>query len=556
MEALSNPVVATILFLGILVFVHEAGHFLVGKWCGISVEVFSIGFGPTLISFQRKETSYRISAIPLGGYVKFFGSVRTEDVPEELKGTEFYRAPIWARLATVAAGPIANFLLAIVVFTIIGLHGVKLPPAVVGEIMKGSPADRAGLSFNDQIKEINGEDVKTWKDLQRIVADNPGEKLTFVIERDGAQQEISLVPEEIEDKELARSKGRIGISPTFVPSTLTVTDSNKPIAMAGVQTGFRVEKVRFDDGPEMDAKYWRQLKKLWFAADGAQTMTLMGFRAKQDPRERDDEERALQSIEIDVSQVESLTPENLGVRDSQLTIGVLLEEVESLQPGDAILAWNDQSVDNAFALSEIISENTTPKVALTVLRNGESLVQEVALKPVDVQRAAGKLTLYTLPVMFWGSMEQAEFVEEVYSNPIEALGYGFQETYTLTKTIAGAVVGLFTGDMPLQALGGPIAIAKVASDSVKMGLIAFLHLLAMISINLGLLNLIPIPVLDGGQLLLIGAEGVARKPLPDAAIEGYQKIGFVMVLALIAMATYNDLGRFWASMMKGASSLF
>ena len=131
-----------------------------------------------------------------------------------------------------------------------------------------------------------------------------------------------------------------------------------------------------------------------------------------------------------------------------------------------------------------------------------------------------------------------------------------KETVRQTGVIAAAVYGLFTGDMPLKALGGPISIAKVASDSVKMGWMTFASALALISVNLGLLNLFPIPVLDGGQLVLLAPEGIRRRPLSVLAIENFQKIGFVMVLALIAMATYNDLSRFWTSMLEGVAGFF
>ena len=556
MELFSHPVIATIIFLGILVFVHEAGHFLIGKLCGISVEVFSIGFGPTIFSFSRKETNYRISVIPLGGYVKFYGAVRGEEVPQGLEGTEFFAASIMSRMATVAAGPIANFLLAIVVFTIIGFHGMKHPPAIVGEIMSGSPAEKAGLQFKDIIKEINGEEVITWKDLQRIVADHPNESLTFEVLRDDVAKQITLVPEVIHDKELARSKGRIGISPSFVPATLTILKSTSPAAAAGIPQGFRVVELGFG-GQVYKVKYWRELVNIFGkVSKGTEQITFKGYVENKDPREVTTPPSNLQSYVVDVRELESVSADSIGLIDSQLTLGVLLKPSVGVLAGDRIMSWNGIEVENVFKLSELISNNKKPKADMEVLRAGAIQRVTVELEPIDVQKAEGKVTMFRLPVLFWGSLENTDFVEEKYSNPLKALRYGVRETYVLTKAIAIAVAGLFTGDMPLKALGGPIAIAKVASDSVKMGMIAFLHLLAMISINLGLLNLIPIPVLDGGQLLLIGVEGLARKPLPESIIEGYQKIGFVMVLALIAMATYNDLGRFWASMLKGASSIF
>lgn len=556
MDIFSHPVVATIIFLGILVFVHEAGHFLIGKLCGISVEIFSIGFGPTILSFNRQETNYRISIIPLGGYVKFYGSVAGEEVPENLKGSEFHSASVPSRLATIAAGPIANFLLAIFVFTIVGLHGMKHPSTVIGEIMPDSPAEKAGLRYMDRIVQINGNDLKTWKDLQRIVADNPSQELDLMIERDGVSTALKLVPETVNDKELARQKGRIGISPSFVPATLTILSKQSPLYLANVPQGFRVTELSWGEQSH-SVKYWRDLDLLFAKIQApVSTLKVRGYLQDPDPRKPEKENQELAEYSLDVSSLSTISTSSLGISDSQLTIGIELKDTEGVEAGDKIISWNGQKLENAFQLSELIGNNFTEQAKLELLRNGELITVVAELEGVEVQKAEGKVTLYRLPAMFWGSLEAGEFVEEKYTNIFAALGYGMRETGVLTKAIGTAVIGLFTGDMPLKALGGPIAIAKVASDSVKMGLIAFLHLLAMISINLGLLNLIPIPVLDGGQLLLVGAEGVMRRPLSEAIVEGYQKVGFVMVLALIAMATYNDLGRFWASMLKGASSIF
>ncbi len=153
-------------------------------------------------------------------------------------------------------------------------------------------------------------------------------------------------------------------------------------------------------------------------------------------------------------------------------------------------------------------------------------------------------------------MESPDLVEERYTNPVRALWYGLEETGATTVAIAKGIGALFTGELPLAAISGPIGIAKVASDSVRLGWQFFFNSLAVISINLALINLIPIPVLDGGQMVLIGAEAGLRRRVSEVAIENYQKLGFMMVLALVVIATYNDLGRFWASMLKGVSSMF
>ena len=169
MDFFAHPIVAIGLLLGILVLFHELGHFLVGKSFGIPVETFSIGFGPVIFGLKRGLTHYRVCLLPLGGYVKFYGSTRSETVPEFLKGKEFFSSSVPARICTIAAGPIANIILAILVFTSMAMYGVHQPPPTIGEIMPGSPAARAGLEFGDTILSIEGEQTRSWKDIQRKI---------------------------------------------------------------------------------------------------------------------------------------------------------------------------------------------------------------------------------------------------------------------------------------------------------------------------------------------------------------------------------------------------
>jgi regulator of sigma E protease len=560
MEFFSQPLVAVILLLGILVVVHEAGHFIVGKLCKIPVEIFSIGFGPTIFGFQIKETHYRLSLIPLGGFVKFYGSVPSEEVPEALKGREFYNASILARLMTIAAGPIANLILAVVAYAGLVSYGLKLPPALVGEIIPGSPAERAGLQFGDMITSINDEKIFSWRDVQNLISGAADETLNLTVKRDQQDVTITVSPESVKEDDMPGRRGRIGISPNLVPSTLTVVNDDGVLSAAGLQTGDRILRIEMN-GTSTDVKYWRQLLAFFaqFKEPLAAPQELNLIVRAENPEntatpagERTVKASLPAGFQWDASQFQ----EKLGVTHAQLTIFKAEEPVPHLQPGDMILEWDGKPVSSAFDLGQLISDNRRPQVDLKILR--KELVQNVSipLKGVEVQRIEGKVTIYTLPVQFWGAMESPELVEERYTNPLRALWYGLEETVSTTKAIAKGIAALFTGELPLAAISGPIGIAKVASDSVRLGWQFFFNALAVISINLALINLIPIPVLDGGQMVLIGAEAGLRRRVSEAAIENYQKLGFMMVLALVVIATYNDLGRFWASMLKGVSSMF
>lgn len=568
MELLSHPVVSVVILLGVLVFVHEAGHFLVGKAFGIAVESFSIGFGPQLISLRRKETVYRIGILPLGGYVKFYGSTRSEPVPEHIKGREFYKASLIGRIATVSAGPLANFILAIGIFTGLVMYGIQSPPAVVGQVMAGSPAENAGLEFGDRVTRIDGEEIRSWKDLSRAIESLPGESIAIEVDRNGVQVPLTIVPDTVDDSELGKQKGRIGISPLMVPNTITITDLDGPAGAAGWVTGMRVISAQLDRSEPVEIRYWPELSKIIDKAKidpSIQTLILKAVKDEKKIGEGEKKKGASVSeplvLSIPVDKLRGVGMEAaLGFTDSQLTIEALTDKAKGLsfdlKPGDHIESWNGKEFSQLVELGQVLADYAKATASVSIIRDGLPVQKELALAPVELQKAEGKVTRYSLPVSFLGALEKPELVTEQYSNPFKALVYGFNETSYAIEMIAVSVAGLFTGQMPLNALGGPIAIAKVASDSAKLGLQTFLFSMAWLSVNLGLLNLFPIPVLDGGQLVLLFAEGVKRRPISEVVVENYQKIGFVMVLALIIMATYNDLGRFWANMVKSMEAMF
>lgn len=562
MDFFSHPIIAVVLLLGVLVIVHETGHFLVGKLFKIPVEIYSIGFGPTLFAFRRGETEYRLSAIPLGGFVKFYGSVPSDEVPNFLKGREYFRAPIYARFATIAAGPLANFLLAVVVFAGMIMYGIQQPPALIGEIVPGSPADRAGLVFGDRIQAIDGHEVRSWKDVQKLIGDRPQQNLQLQLERDGKSLLVNLAPEAVKDEDLPGTRGRIGISRFMVPSVVTRVNDQGFLSTAGVQTGDRLLRVVWN-GQTFEIKFWRQYLDFMSKVSSSPQRTFDLVVAAYEPAQSANGEKIeppTRTLSVGVPVNVTLTPSNLvdlsGVSSAQLTVYKAEAPLKGLERGDTILKVDGREVPTAFDLGQILTDTNRPSASLTILRQGQVLDVNVDLKAVEVQKAEGKATAYTMPIQFWGELEQPDWIEERFTNPLKALAFGFSETFDMTRSIGRAIGGLFTGEMPLATLGGPIAIAKVASESVRIGWQAFSHALALISINLALINLVPIPVLDGGQLLLLGVEAVGRKPVAESTIENFQKVGFIMVLALFVIATYNDLGRFWASMLRGMSTMF
>ncbi len=579
----THPVPAVIVLLGLLVFFHELGHFLVGRWCGIAVETFSIGFGPRIFGFTRAGTEYRVGWIPLGGYVKFAGSHPSEELPSGLKGQAFIKTSLPKRALTVLAGPMCNFLLAVIVYTVLGLDGVPHPPALIGDVIEGSAAASAGLKYGDRVESIDGHVVKTWRDLEEAIASSPGKTLSVVVARGGQMVPLKLTPAPVKTVDMLgrpATVGRAGVALGRQPAIVSVIAAQSPAAQASIKTGDRVLEVALI-GPGGQAaapqsiKFYPELVGALRQAAASSLAVALKVSGAPLPEERSETKdspapgpvepqrgvildlTAARLLALDVTVSDREFMRVLGLGTSELTVaGITDPGAKGLLPGDVLTAWNGQPLRDVFALREQLIANTAPQVQVAVLRHEHSEQVTLALKGIEAQRPEGPTTIYTLPVLFWGQMVEPEPLVEKYTNPFSALAYGVRQTAIQTRELVGNVASLVSGDIPLKALGGPMLIAKVAGDSARRGWQTFIGSMALISVNLGLLNLFPIPVLDGGQLVLMGIEGLKRRPLSEMALENFQKVGFTMVLALVVLATYNDLSRFWRSMLESVVGTF
>lgn len=349
-------IISAILLLGVLIFIHELGHFLFAKRNGVLVEKFSIGFGPKLFSKKKGETEYVLSAIPLGGFVKMYGESLDAEVSEELKSRSFAHKPLKARFAIVFAGPMFNFILAVLIYTAIFMIGTPRFLASVGDVIEGAPAQTAGLMKGDLIKSLDGNQVKYWDEMSSYVSQKPGESVRFVVERGDSIINLTITPENVESK--------------------TVFGEPVNIGRVGIQRGELTETSR------------------------------------------------------------------------------------------------------------------------------------------------------TL-------------------NPFKAFAKGVEQTYRVSELMIMGVVKIFQKVVPADNLGGPIMIVKMAKDSAETGIISFLSFMAIISINLGILNLLPIPVLDGGHLMFFTIEAITRRPVSIKIREYANMVGLSLLLFIMFFAFYNDIMRFF-----------
>ncbi len=427
-----TSILAFVFVLGVLIFVHELGHFLMARRIGVRVLTFSLGFGPKLVGFRRGDTEYRISAVPLGGYVKMAG-----ENPEDARtgaSDEFLSKSKWQRFQVLVMGPVMNLALAVLVMAVVLYQGAPAPAfeqeaVVVGATTEGSPGQAAGIQPGDRIVSVDGRPVATWEEYYMEVLPKADRQVSVVVERGGQTLEFKPVPKSVGKYSL----GDLGVLPVMHPEVLSVQNES-PAAVVGLRAG----DVVIAAGGERNVRYTR-LIELIRASEGKP----LTFEIKR--------EGAIQQM--------VLTPRRIG---DLVMIGAQLTEYElrTIEPG-----------------------------------------------------------------------------------PFEALKMSAAQNWTWSKLIVQTLGGLFTRDTSVKQLMGPVAIADLSGTAASQGWLQLFSLMAMISLNLGLLNLMPIPVLDGGHIAILAMEGVSRRDFSMKVKEKMLLAGFVLLLMLMVTVIYNDLMR-------------
>lgn len=443
--------VSFIIALGILVAVHEFGHFWVARRCGIKVEKFSIGFGKSIWSrVARDGTEYSLSVIPLGGYVKMLDS-RVDDVAPELKRFAFDQKPLWKRAAVVGAGPAFNFFFAIFAYWLVFLIGVPAVKPVIGDITPQSIAAQAGLESGMQIKAVSGVETLDWESVNMGLIGHIG------------------------DEQL----------------TLTVSSSDR-IGLEEIKT--------------LDLHSWN------FNPETESAMGALGFKP------------FVPEISHTLTNV------------SQGGAG----EKAGLQVGDTLIQANGVKIEQWQQVVELIQSNPNRAIDLTVERDGQPV--KVKLIPDTRELPQGKT------IGFAGiAPKVAEWPEsyrfELQYGVFESVGRAVEKTEQVIGLTISMLKKLVVGDVGLNNLSGPISIAKGAGATADYGLVYFLGFLALISVNLGIINLVPLPMLDGGHLLFFAIEAIIRRPVPEKVQEMGYRIGGAIIFSLMAVAIFNDFTR-------------
>ncbi len=537
--------------VGVLVVIHELGHFVAAKLLDVKVLRFSIGYGRPLVRFRGGETEYQIAIFPLGGYVRILG---VEDVDEDEprdRGRSFQTRPLWQRLVILFAGPAANLLLPIFIYFVLFAGQTQLPAAVVGDVFEDSPAARAGIAAGDRVLAVDGDSVQYWEDLERAIRRRPGAEVHLQLERGGRVFEKYVVPLEEtvrkRDGQAAR-QGRIGITRApFVPM-IGIIDSASPAAKAGMTTGDLIISI---DGQQ--TSNWSTVQR--GLGHGARRTNLVYFRGTEIP--------GVSQIRLLEARFADLVPETRIGDDLSRKAYTGLENAEmfvahvdpgtpadraGLRTGDLITTLDGQPVRHWSMFDQRLLSDPGRSWTVGWRRAEDGRVVERTAKLTQVWRKDRDEYGHTVERLVLGARNDVERGQGKMV-PIDGrFGYAVSKAVERTgETIALMATGLLKvlgGDSPSESLGGPLTMFRVASVSGEQGFDSFLLLLALISVNLGLINLLPVPVLDGGHVLVFAIEAVRRRPLPAKTRDRIQSAGLAVVVVITLLAIRNDVMRY------------
>ncbi len=438
-----------IILFGLLIFFHELGHFIFAKLMGVKVLKFSLGFPPAILRKKIGDTEYVISAVPLGGYVKMLGEEPGEELAEEDKARSFKFQSAWKRALIVLAGPVFNLVLAYLIFT--AFLSFDLPISIpdlnremhttIVVIKDDSPAQNAALRENDTIVSIDGREVSSWAEIQQAVFDHPGKTIVLGVERGADVLEIAVVPE-------ARTvKDRKGKEITYGDLGIT----KKTAVVGGV--------------------------------------------VKDSPASR-----------------------------------------SGLRSGDVIVSIDGVTVNTWVEMTDIIMRSPGEEIVLQVKRPSGLSDIPIVPEPAKIQLGSDEEKIIgRIGITLQGMI----LSRGVLYAPID----GFRAVYEWSALTIEALVKILTGSISAKQVGGPILIVGAAAKAASAGAFTYFNFIAIISINLAIINLVPIPILDGGHLMFLSIEGLRRRPLSEAFMMAATKVGLAMIILLVILVFYNDIVR-------------
>ena len=545
--------------VSVLIFVHELGHFVWAKVFGVKVLMFSIGFGPKVLRLRGRETEYCIGLLPLGGFVKMLEENRQEPVLPEDKGRTFEAQSVWKRTIIVLAGPAMSILFPVLLYVGVFAGESEFSPPTVGVVLPNHAA--AGqLIPGDRVLEIDGVHITTFAELQRTVRKNPGRELSFKVFRDNQHVEVSITPEESLDERalgIVDKVGTIGIRPHQPAAVVGITSVGSPAYRAGLRSFDLITEVRGQPVPT-----YAELEEV-LAENRGETVPVAYLR----PKHVAGALGTLGDLYVYESGLAALTPETAGSGTQERT-GMELADLyvadlvdgspdqrAGLRTGDRIVAVDDVEVSGWSMYEELMLATPLARHKVAWLREGERM--EATYQASSGPLAVGHGTSPLHPVLGVRNWAPSKAERSVGRPSLfrYALPEALDETWDVVRFIVAGIEQIAKGELSLSTIGGPITVYDVIVQERQKGPSYLLWAMAVISINLGLINLLPIPALDGGHLLFLGIEGLSRRAVPLRIREMASLLGLVVLVVLMGLAVKNDVEKRWDIIAAQAQEL-
>lgn len=547
-----TSIIGMVVLLGGLIFFHELGHYSVAKLFGVKVEIFSLGFGKKIFSRQIGETQYCLSLVPFGGYVKLMGDDPYKGVPASEAERAFCTQKLYKRFCIVAAGPVSNLLLAYVLFVVVFFFGQPMVGTRIGSVGVHSAAWEAGLRAKDNILEVNSKKVTYWNEIDEALKPLVGQKIDIKVERGNTELKIPVQISKIraknaygEDEELGGIKG---LTPNPLEPVVGISDPKSLAYLAGLRTGDTITKIEskpvliFEDINEVLTSLWAEKKNI-----------VITYQRKPNPEAKDVKEETVtlnlpkiskETLDFGPQSLLGIYPAELFVR--QLSPGSPAEK-GGLKVGDRVVKLGESSIYNFDEIADYVQAQggKGQPVQLTAEREGKDV--SLNLNPMVTQAedplTRQKVKKHLIGLSPWSIYHEPDFIVFKIRQPFQLVRRAVHDTHELAKKMVISLAKLATGKISAKNLGGPVLIASVAGKSLDAGIIPFLQTMALISINLFLLNLFPVPVLDGGHLLFFAIEAIKGKPVSLRTMEIANQLGMVFILMLVGLTLFNDITR-------------
>ena len=553
-----------VILVSVLIFVHESGHFAFAKIFGVKVITFSIGFGPKIVRLRGKETEYCVGILPFGGFVKMLEeSKRSEPLLPEEKSRTFESKALWKRIVIVLAGPAMNVLFPLVLYTSVFLEDRDFLPPMVGVVLPSKPAD-GKLKAGDKVLSVDGVGISSFPELQRMAARSAGKALKLVIDRDGKTLDVSVTPSDepqVRELDIVEHVGQIGVVARFPASVIGVPRTDSPAYRAGLRTFDRITAV---NGRKVD-RFIDLTSAL--AANRGEQAVLTYLRPIDVPRAMG----GLCDIAVFEPGLATLTPlprplegspppddtdghatdvfARTGLEGADMYVAFVPEGSSEwkagLRAGDRLLSLDGQPQRLWKAMEDEIVAGASRMHELRWTRLGEPMGGTFQIRKEQwVDEIGQRYETYVFRTDHW--MPNAPDAHVPNPNLVTyALRHGFEETGRVIRFISIGFLRILQGRVSLSSVSGPITMYDIAGQAGAKGTVNFVWAMALVSVNLGLINLLPIPVLDGGHLFFLLIEAVRRRPLSLRVREVASLIGMGLLVLLMVVAFKNDIERKW-----------